>query len=96
MMIIEYNATNEVPFLQLDLGSYKVMEFDTILAKISDDWHRELEIPIPKDEIMTQFIDNMVANLQCLGEEADPSILLILGFCRCNKVSHSKFECSSC
>ena len=38
----------------------------------------------------------MVTNLQCLGEVADPSILLLLGFCRMHKVSHSKFECSGC
>ena len=38
----------------------------------------------------------MVANLQCLGEEADPSILLLPRFWQLHKVSHSKFECSSC
>ena len=38
----------------------------------------------------------MVTNLQCLGEEADPSILLLSGFCWLHKVSHSEFEFSSC
>ncbi len=38
----------------------------------------------------------MVANLQCLGKEVDPNILLLLGFFQFHKVSHSKFECSSC
>ena len=38
----------------------------------------------------------MVANLQCLGEEADPSILLLPGFCWLHKFSHSEFECSTC
>ena len=37
----------------------------------------------------------MVTNLQCLGEEVDPNILLLLGFYWLRKVSHSKFECSS-
>ena len=36
-MIKEYNALNDVAFLQLDLGSYKVMAFDTIPTKISSD-----------------------------------------------------------
>ena len=81
MMIIEYNAPNEVEFLQSNLGSYKVMAFYTISTKISDDQDGKYEILIPKDEIMTQFIDNMVANLQCLGEEANPNILLLPGFC---------------
>ena len=52
-------------FLQSDLGSYKVMEFDMIPTKISIDQDKELKMPIPKDEIVTQFIDSMVANLQC-------------------------------
>ena len=38
----------------------------------------------------------MVTNLQCLGEEADPSILLLPGFFRLHKVSHSELKCSSC
>ena len=53
-------------------------------------------MPNPKDEIVTQFIDSMVTNLQCLGEEVDPSILLLLGFCWLHKVSHLEFEFSSC
>ena len=72
------------------------MVFDTIPTKISEDQDKELKIPIPKDEIVTQFIDSMVANLQCLGEEADPNILILPGFFQLHKVSHSKFECSSC
>ena len=55
---------------------------------------KNLRFQPPKPEIMTHFMDNMVANLQCLGEEANPSILLLLGFFKLHKVSHSKFECS--
>ena len=40
---------------------------------------------------MIQFIDNMVTNLQYLGEEADPNIVLLLGFYRLHKVSHLEF-----
>ena len=80
MIIIEYNSLNEVELLQSDLGSYKVMAFDTILTKILDYQDGKSKILIPKDEIMTQFIDNMVANLQCLGEEDNPDILLLPQF----------------
>ena len=38
----------------------------------------------------------MVANLQCLGDEVNPSILLLPRFCRLHKVSHLEFECSWC
>ena len=79
-MITEQNAPNEIIFLQLDLGSYNVMVFYTALAKILDDQDEKSMISIPKQEIVTQFIDNMVANLQCLEEEVDPNILLLLGF----------------
>ena len=96
MMITKYNALKKVAFLQLDLGSYKVMAFDKIPDKISDDQDREPNIPIPKDEIMIQFIENMVANLKCLGEEDDSNILLLPGFCRLHKVGHLDLECSLC
>ena len=79
-MILEYNAPNEVILLQLDLGSYKFMSFDTTSTKISNDWDEKSKVPISKDKIMTQFIDNMVTNLECLREEVDPNILLIQGF----------------
>ena len=82
-------------FLQSNFGSYKVMAFDTTSTKISDDQNERSNISIPKKEIVTQFIDNMVANLQCLREKANSSILLLPGFCRLHKVSHSEFECSS-
>ena len=36
-MITEYNAPNEIAFLHLNLGSYKVMVFDIIPTKISKD-----------------------------------------------------------
>ena len=94
-MIIEYNALNEITFLQSDLGSYKVMALDTVPNNTSRDQDKEPKVPVPKSETVTQFIDNMVTNLQCLGEEVDPSILLP-GFCRLHKVSHSKFECLAC
>jgi hypothetical protein len=76
-MITEYNAPNEVVFMQSDLGSYKVMAFST---KISDDQTEKSKVSIPRQEVIMQFIDNMVSNLQCLGEEADPSILLLPRF----------------
>ena len=81
LMIIEVNALNEITFLQSNLGSYKVMVFDTIPTEASQDQDKELKMLVLKGEIVTQFIDNIVANLQCLGEEVDPSILLLLGFC---------------
>ena len=56
------------------------MVLDTIQTKILDDEDKELKILIQKDEIMTQFIDNIMANLHCLGEEVNPSIPLLLGF----------------
>ena len=80
-MITECNTPNEVTFLQKDLGSYKVMVFDTTSTRKSDDQDMDPIISIPKDEVVTQFIDHMMANIQCLGEEADPNILLLLGFC---------------
>ena len=72
------------------------MVFDTILAKVYENQDKELKIPIQKDEIMTQFIENMVANLQCLGEEANPNMLLLLGFFWLHIVSHLEFECLPC
>ena len=36
----------------------------------------------------------MVANLICFGKESYLNVLLLLGFCRLHKMSHSKFECS--
>lgn len=95
-MIIEYNTPNEVAFLQSNLGSYKVMTFDTTSIKILDEKDARSMILIRKYKTITQFIDNMVANLQFLGEEVDPSILLLLGFYRLHKVSHSEFECLHC
>ena len=62
------------------------MVLDTVPTNISQDQDKELKVPVPN-------IDNMATNLQCLGEEADPNILLLLGFFRLHKVSHSKFEC---
>ena len=38
----------------------------------------------------------MVGNLQCLGEEVDPNILLLPRFFRLHKASHLEFECSLC
>ena len=57
------------------------MVFNTIPTKASQDQDKELKMLIPKSEMVTHFIDNMVANLQCLGEEADPIILLLSKFC---------------
>ena len=73
-----------------------MLVLDTILTNTSQDQNEEPKVPIPKSETMTQFMDSMVINLQCLGEEADPNILLLRGFCQLHKVSHSKFEFSSC
>lgn len=92
-MITKYNAPNEVEFLQSNLGSYKVMAFST---KISDDQTKNSKVSIPRQDVVMQFVDNMMANLQSLEEEADPNILLLLGSFRLHKVSHSKFKFSSC
>ena len=95
-MITEYNAPNKVSFLQTELGSYKVMALDTISTTQSSDHDIDPAILAPKKEVIKHFIDQMMANLQCLGEEVDPNILLLPGFCRLHKTSHSEFECSSC
>ena len=79
-MTTNYNAPNEIAFMQLELGSYKVMVLDTTPTNTHQDQNKEPEMPIPNTEIVTQFIDSMVANLQCLGEEADPSIFLLPRF----------------
>lgn len=80
-MITDYNAPNEIGFLQMDLGSYKVMVFDTMSTGKPDDQHVDSMISASKDEVITQFIDHMMANLQYLGEEVDPNTLLLPGFC---------------
>ena len=79
-MITNYNALNEITFMQSDLGSYKVMVLDTVSTDTPQDQNKEPKVPIPNTKTMTQFIDSMVTNLQCLGEEADPSILLLPRF----------------
>ena len=53
MMITKYNAPNETTFLQSNLAPYKVMAFDMIPTKTSNDQDKELKIPIPRDEIVT-------------------------------------------
>lgn len=80
-MIIDYNAHNEIAFLQIDLGFYKVMLFDIVPTKKLDDQDMDPMILALKDEVITQFINHMMANLQCLGEEVDPNILLLPRFC---------------
>ena len=87
-MITYYNASNEVAFLQIYLGSYKVMVFYTTSIRKLDDQDMGPMIPPTKDEAMTQFIDHMMTNLQFLGEEVDPNILLLPGFYRLHKVTH--------
>lgn len=77
-IITEYNAPNEVSFLQIDLGSYKVMVFNTTLTMKLDDQGMDPLVLASKDEVVIQFIDHMMANLQCIEEEADPNILLLL------------------
>ena len=80
-MITKYNAPNEIAFLQSDLGSYKVMVLDTVPTNTSQDQDKEPKVLVPKREIVTHFINNMVTNLQCLGEEVDPNNLLLPGYC---------------
>ena len=70
------------------------MDFDTTSTKTLDDQNGRSMIQIPKEEIVTCFIHSMVANLQCLGEEEDPSVFILPRFCRLHKVSHLEFECS--
>ena len=62
-MIIEYNAPNEITFLQSDLGSYKVMVLDMVPTQASQDHNEEPKVPVPKSETVTQFIASMVTNL---------------------------------
>lgn len=49
-MIMEYNALNEVAFLQSNLGSYKVMAFDTALTNKYDNLNTiGSQDPIPQE-----------------------------------------------
>lgn len=73
-----------------------MMSLDINAADKPDHLNKESTIPTLKEEPITQFVDNMVANLECLGKEEDPNIFLLLGFCRLHKVSHSEFEYSHC
>ena len=41
-------------------------------------------------------MDNMISNMQHLGDDVDPKILLIPGFCHIHCESHSEFECPCC
>ena len=52
-MIIEYNTLNEIEFLQLDLGSYKVMVLDTVPTNASQYQDKEPKVPVPKSETVT-------------------------------------------
>ena len=72
------------------------MVLDIVPTNTHQDQNKESEMPIPNTKIVTQFIDSMVANLHWLGEEADPSILLLPRFCWLHKVSHLEFECLAC
>ena len=48
MMIIEHNALDEVAFLQSNLSSYKVMDFDTTSTKTSNDQNGKIHDFDPK------------------------------------------------
>ena len=52
MMIIEYNALNEISFSQSDLGSYKVMVSDLFPTNASQDQNEEPKVLVPKSEIV--------------------------------------------
>ena len=52
--------------MQLELGSYKVMVLDIVPTNTPQDQNKEPKVPIPNTKIVTQFIDSMVTNLQCL------------------------------
>ena len=52
-MIVEYNALNEIAFLQLDLGSYKVMVLDMVPTNTPQDQNEEPKVLVPKSEIVT-------------------------------------------
>ena len=41
-------------------------------------------------------MDNMISNMQYMGDDADSNILLILGFFHIHCEIHSKFECPCC
>ena len=51
-MITEYNAPNEVAFLQIELGSYKVMALDTISTTQPGDHDIDPVVLAPKKEAM--------------------------------------------
>ena len=72
------------------------MSLDINVAEKPNHLNKESMIPTPKYVLITQFVDSMVANLQCLGKETNPNIFLLLEFCRLHKFNHSKFECSHC
>ena len=62
-MIMDYNAPNEIAFMQSELGSYKVMVLDIVSTNTPQDQNKEPKVPIPNTEKVTQFIDSMVTNL---------------------------------
>ena len=53
------------------------MSLDITLVKRLDHLSKESGIPTPKEELITQFVDNVVAKLQFLCEEASPNIFLL-------------------
>ena len=65
-------------------------------AEVSDDSPiaRVQGVP-PDDSVFQEFMDSMISNMQYLGDDTDPNVLLIPGFCCIHRESHSEFECSS-
>lgn len=92
----KYNAPNKVAFFQLELGLYNKMALNINSTKKPYNLSKNYMILTLKEEIMTQFINNKVVSLQLLGEEENTSVCLLQRFCRLDKVSHSKFQCSHC
>ena len=91
-MIIECNVPNEVHFNQSNLASYMLLPFN--LKETSEGSHIEgvQEFSL-RDEALQKFMDIMIYNMQCLGEDTNPSILWLPSFCHLHCVSHSKVKC---
>lgn len=76
-MITKYNAPNEVLFLKSNLGSYRVMALDTFQTKESNPSLVPNQKESSLQDLVSQFIDNMVTNLQYLGEDGHSNILFL-------------------
>ena len=48
------------------------------------------------NKALQDFMDNMISNMQYLGDDDDPNILLLLSFFFLHHTSHFELECLCC